>query len=274
MSESFEHLPTPQRPERDFLERDFLERDADERTAALGTARALETGDSVSRETAEALTRLLLDAAPDAQLLRRMANDPRILEQRWLNSWVRSDYLALYNDETTAPLIRERAAWLGEYLVRSENSHPLAPPVRPGGVPELDAMFWRIPLTTAGGPLYVHVPATMPEEAIAELPAALAPQLDELGDRLRAYLGLDGVDATDALLAVYCEDEFVGEFETREAAARFLMPVDAWEHEIQTLAHEHGIDGMVDLDLTAVHRQLALTYDIAMYGNRYFVFAR
>ncbi|MBX3195396.1 MAG: hypothetical protein KF727_09925 [Microbacteriaceae bacterium] len=153
---------------------------------------------------------------------------------------LRDEYLALYSDPTSPPLIREWIDWFGTHLVQREQIGSGRRFMNEHQAPQLDRLLVRADLALGEQHLSVHVPASTPRDAIDQLAGTLR-ELGVDGDEaMQAFLSLPDVNAlTDDLTAAFSAS-YVDTFDRLEDAVHGLMEVDEWEKDINEYAHERG----------------------------------
>ncbi len=105
-----------------------------------------------------------------------------------------------------------------------------------------------------------------------ELPEQAAAGLREHGDAFRAYLRLPDIQAGRDDLVEAFHEFYVGSFPTMDALLDQLTEVRDWEHALDDLAGQWGIDGLVSLDRRKVERVARETWDIVELNGHFYAF--
>lgn len=153
---------------------------------------------------------------------------------------LRDEYLCLYSDPTTPPLIREWIDWLGTHLVQREQLGSGSRFMNEHLAPQLDRLLVRTEVAVGDQHLTVHVPASTPRDAIDQLAVTLRELGVEGDDAMQAFLSLPDVNAcTDDLEAAF-SNSYVDTFDRLEDAVHGLTELDEWEKDINEYDHERG----------------------------------
>lgn len=160
---------------------------------------------------------------------------------------LRDEYLTLYSDPTTPPMIREWIDWLGTYLVQREHLGTGRQFMNEHLPPQLERLLVRTELVVAEQSFTVHVPASCPQLDIDQLAITLRQLRLHADEAMQAFLTLPDVNALTDDLPAALSSSYIDTYESFEDAVNNLLEVDEWEKDINDYANERGftIDGLI-----------------------------
>lgn len=177
---------------------------------------------------------------------------------------LREEYLGLYTEETTPPMIKEWIDWLGTYLVQQQQQDGSGRRfMNESDVPDLDRLLVATRLTMGDSTLTVYIPASRTSlevkslaEHLSALPVAASPAF-------RIFLSLPDVDASSANIEESFHDAYVGEFVSVEDALYGLVELEEWETDLHNFAADRGIlPEAVSIDHDVIEAQTREIYDL------------
>jgi hypothetical protein len=187
---------------------------------------------------------------------------------------LRSEYLDLYEDPHTPPMIREWIDWFGTFL--TANHLNATPPERsPDARAAPEPAFARGEVSIGDRVLTVHVPASITGPALQALVARLEalPELED--DAFIAFLSIRDVDASDPDIATIFHDSHVGSYENVVEALRVLTPLDDWEAELADWARGQGLAAdAVTLNIASIEATARTAYDLIRRNDRIHAFTK
>lgn len=246
-----------------------LNRSADQWTSRIveGISRAYDAKTEVSPETARLIAHVLGRAlGRDSQL----AEFARTGEGSY--DGLRDEYLTLYTDPTTPPMVKEWIDWLGTHLVQSSTEGSGRRFMNEHLAPRLPQLLLRDQLTIGDEQVVVHFPADLSGPDIQDLADRLK-LLEVLSDDgLRAFLTLKDVDANaDNLMEAFAEN-YVGFFDTIDDALRGLTSLSEWQSDLEAFGRERGIGPALSIDLDVIENLTREIYDLVELGGRIHAF--
>ena len=176
---------------------------------------------------------------------------------------LREEYLGLYSEDTTPPMIKEWIDWLGTYLVQQHQDGSGRRFMNESAVPDLDRLLvaTRVAVGDNVSTLYIPASKTSVEvqalgEHLSSLPIAASPAF-------RVFLTLPDVDATSANLEESFNDAYVGEFVSVEDALYGLVELDEWETDLHNFAADRGVlPHALSIDHDVIEAQTREIYDL------------
>lgn len=234
-----------------------------------GIGRAHASGGEIDEGTARTIAHVLGRAlGRDSQL----AEFGRTADGEYES--LREEYLTLYNDPTTPPMIRDWIDWFGTYLVKGRAEGSGRRFMNEHLPPKLDQLLVRTEVSLYGQPHLIRVPADLGNAELLKLSEELevfaaAPY----GDAFRAYLTLADVNAADPNLMESFGENFAGEYADVMDAVYVLTSLEDWESEIKDFAQERGIrESAVSIDHAIIEEQSRELYDFVNLGGRTYAF--
>lgn len=258
-----DHEPRPDSPER-------MSRTADRLQSRIleGIAVAHEQHREIDQGTAQTIAHALGRAFGRASAL---AEFGRSGEGSY--EMLRDEYLTLYREPTTPPMIREWIDWLGTYLVQQENVGSGRQFMNEHLAPSLERLLVATTLDIGGTPRPTHLPGSLSTTAAVELAARLATLPEASDDAFWAFLTLPDVDASSESLAESFSETYVGQFDSIEDALYGLVELDEWESELERWANERGIDPTaVTLSHTIIEAHTRDIYDLIEAAGAVYAF--
>jgi len=175
---------------------------------------------------------------------------------------LREEYLGLYTEEATPPMIKEWIDWLGTYLVQQQDGSGRRF-LNETASPDLGRLLVATRVTVGDTTSTVYIPASKTSvevKALAErlnaLPIAASPAF-------RVFLTLPDVDASSANLEESFHDAYVGEFVSVEDALYGLVELEEWETDLHNFAADRGIlPHALSIDHDVIEAQTREIYDL------------
>jgi len=187
---------------------------------------------------------------------------------------MREEYLELYNEPTTPPMVKEWIDWLGTHIVATYADGSGRQFMNERLPPKLALNLVRTNLLVGDLEYMVHAPADL----VAADYADLADRLHgwDLADRpeLQAFLRLRDVNANDDALLDAFEEHYAGVFDTIDEALHTLVELDEWERELRAFGRERGIEEAVSIDLDVIEAKTRELYDFVDLKGRFYAFYR
>lgn len=208
-----------------------------------------------------------LATAPDSALA-RFAKTEDIS-----NAEARTEYLPLYEDETTPDDVHALIDWLGVHLIVRENRQPPRADLFVGG-PRLGNLLWFTSHKVDGYDVDLHIPGDLPLEDEPAMLERLAPLIHRLGDPFLHFLEMPDVDASASNIEESFHDFYVGTFNSRDAVLAAVIEIDAIEEAIRKLASEYAGAECVTLDRDQLWERVCDVWEVIESGEEYHVFNR
>ena len=223
----------------------------------------------VGISTARTIARAIANALGDAPGLDRFAatgeGDRLLIEQ---------EYLDLYKNPTTPPVVRDWINWLASFLFWREHPTQSYPATYPVNADEIPRLLVHDKIDAPNASIDFYRPASQPREARYATQARIETLLIEYGNRLQAYLTLPDVDATNPTLIDELEANYIGVYRDVAEVISTLTDHDEWQSDLEEWAAERGVQGMVSLDIDEIEKMARETWDIVELEGRCYVFSR
>ncbi len=188
---------------------------------------------------------------------------------------LREEYLTLYNDPTTPPMIREWIDWFGTHLVSRENSGSGRRFMNEHQAPALERLLVESAIEVGDKFHLLHIPASKSLEYQTALTETLWELPESKDPAFWAYLTLPDVDASSPNLIQTFQDNYIGEFESIEKSLYGLVELEEWEADLRTFASERGLlQHAVSIDLDVIEAQTREVYDLVEMGGVIYAFAK
>jgi hypothetical protein len=186
---------------------------------------------------------------------------------------LRDEYLTLYTDETTPPMIKEWIDWLGTYLVQVNQEASGRRFMSDGAVPQLDRLLVATRISLGDRVSTVHIPASRTLEEVDALSRSLN-ALPVVGTTaFQVFLTLPDVDASANNVVESFHDNYVGNFVSVEVALYGLVELEEWETDLHNFAADHGIlTEAVSIDHDMVEAQIRDIYDLVEREGVFYAF--
>jgi len=220
--------------------------------------------ETTARTIARALTHALDDNSPALDAFARTGEGDRLA--------IEQEYFELYTNESTPDIVRNWINWLATYLFRRDFPETAPDLDLPYDAAVLPGMLILQSMNIGGNLTRFRRPADQTELSRAAMIARLETLLSEIGDPLRAYLGLPDVDASREDLVDRFRVDFAGEFKDLASAVDAVTEISGWERQLRAWAIDRGLEGMVAIDREKVEQLAREVWDIVTYGGRCYVF--
>lgn len=188
---------------------------------------------------------------------------------------LRDEYLPLYADPSTPPMIREWIDWFGTYLVQRENTGSSRRFMNQHQPPSLDRLLVETAVAVEDSFRLLHLPASTSLESEREIAARLHAMPESRERAFWAFLSLPDVDASSSTLTQSYQDNYVGEFESIEKALYGLVELEEWETDLRRFAAERGLLAeAVSIDLDVIENQTREVYDLIELDGTIYAFIK
>ncbi len=189
---------------------------------------------------------------------------------------LRDEYLILYNEVGTPPMVKEWIDWLGTHLVQAQADGSGRRYQNERLAPSLERVLVKTPIEIADELLSVHLPANLDAAAIRRVALDLGRLNLAEGRAFVAFLTLPDVDASSPRLLSTFIDTYYASFASVAEAIEVLCELEGWRSAVEELSDRFpGVPpGAVSLDLRAVERHLRDAWDVVELDGRAFVFSR
>lgn len=173
------------------------------------------------------------------------------------------EYLALYSDPTTPPMIREWIDWLGTHLLHQEDRGSGRRYMGEAASPDLSRLLMPTWIDLRGKISTVHIPASMPANEVTTLVERLSTLDLATTPAFLAFLALPDVDASSPDLVESFHETYVGSFVSIEDALYGLVELEEWETDLHNFAADRGIlPQAVSIDHDVIEAQTREIYDL------------
>jgi hypothetical protein len=238
-------------------------------TIVSGIAEAYAGQREISSSTARAIARVLGRALGRASAL---AEFGRTGEGTY--EVLSEEYLRLYTEPTTPPMIKEWIDWLGTYLVEANAEGSGRQFMNEHAAPRLDRLLVRTELTVNGTQYLMYAPATLTGPHYQDLAKRLGQKGLATRPALQAFLLLRDVNADDENLEESFEETFVADFDDIKDALYQLSELAEWERDLADFAKERGLDGAVFVDHSVVESRTREVFDVVAHAGRIYALYR
>jgi hypothetical protein len=176
---------------------------------------------------------------------------------------LREEYLGLYTEEGTPPMIKEWIDWLGTHLVQQHQAGSGRRFMNENASPDLDRLLVATRLRMGDSTSTVYIPASRTSlevkslaEHLSALPVAASPAF-------RIFLSLPDVDASSANIEESFHEAYVGEFVSIEDALYGLVELEEWETDLHNFAADRGVlPEALSIDHDVIEAQTREIYDL------------
>ena len=176
---------------------------------------------------------------------------------------LREEYLGLYTEETTPPMIKEWIDWLGTYLVQQHRDGSGRRSMNESAVPDLDRLLVATRVAVGDKVSTVYIPASKTSLEVMALGEYLSSLAVAASPAFRVFLSLPDVDASSANLEESFHDTYVGEFVSIEDALYGLVELEEWENDLHNFAADRGIlPHALAFDYDVIEAQAREIYDL------------
>ena len=176
---------------------------------------------------------------------------------------LREEYLGLYNEEATPPMIKEWIDWFGTYLVQKHKDGSGRRFMNESTIPDLDRLLVATRVVVGDTPSTVYIPASMTSLEVKNLAERLNTLPIAASPAFRVFLSLPDVDASSANLEESFHDAYVGEFVSVENALYGLVELGEWETDLHNFATNRGIfPHALSIDHDVIEAQTRELYDL------------
>lgn len=183
------------------------------------------------------------------------------------------EYLGLYTEETTPPMIKEWIDWLGTYLVQQHGSGRRF--MNESLVPDLERLLVATRVTLGDRTSTVYIPASRTSLEVKALSERLNALPIVSNAAFRVFLTLPDVDASSANLEESFNDAYVGEFVSVEDALYGLVELEEWETDLHNFAADRGIlPHALSIDHDVIEAQTREIYDLVEREGVVYAFNR
>jgi hypothetical protein len=186
---------------------------------------------------------------------------------------LREEYLGLYTDETTPPMIKEWIDWLGTYLVQQHQDGSGRRFMSESAVPDLDRLLVATRVAVGDKVSTVYIPASKTSLEVMALGEYLSSLAVAPSPAFHVFLSLPDVDASSANLEKSFHDTYVGEFISVEDALYDLVELEEWETDLHNFAADRGIlPHALSIDHDIIEAQAREIYDLVEVGGVVYAF--
>lgn len=189
---------------------------------------------------------------------------------------LRDEYLMLYNEVGTPPMIKEWIDWLGTHLIQAQADGSGRRYQNEQLAPSLERVLVKTPVEIAGELLSVHLPANLDAAAISRVAIDLGRLNLAEGRAFVAFLTLPDVDASSPRLLSTFIDTYHANFANVAEAVEVMCELEDWRSAVDEVCERFPgvLPGAVSLDLQVVERHLRDAWDVVELDGRAFIFTR
>ena len=173
------------------------------------------------------------------------------------------EYLGLYTEDATPPMIKEWIDWLGTYLVQEHQKGSGRHFMNESAVPDLDRLLVATRVTVGDEVSTVYIPASRTSLEVKSLAEHLSALPIAASPAFRIFLNLPDVDASSANIEESFHETYVGDFASIEDALYGLVELEEWETDLHNFAADRGIlPHALSIDHDVIEAQTREIYDL------------